>query len=105
MGDGVIIGLTVGVNLAVGMAVGVIVGFLVGLGEAILPVTVAIGVILILGISVGIISSITGVGVTVISGVFKNRFKGEELILNTKKTPNADKISKIIVNIKYLIFF
>ena len=106
VGVGLIVGLMVGVNLAVGEAIGVLVmvGFWVGLGEATLPVTVAIGVISITGISVGIISSIIGVGVMVIFGVFKNRSNGEELILNTKKTPNTDKISKIMVRIKYLVF-
>ena len=34
----------------------------------------------------------------------ENKFNGEELILNTKKTPITDKISRITVNIKYLVF-
>jgi len=97
----------VGVILAEGVAVGVIVGFLVGEGEVILLVTVAIGVIEILGISVGVISSIIGVGVIIVSsslGVDKNKLKGEELILNIKKTPITDKISRTMVKTKYLVF-
>ena len=92
-------------EVAVGVGVTVEVGLRLGVGEAILPVTVAIGVMEILGISVGIDS--VGVGITsVISSLAggDNKLKGVGLILNIKKTPNADKISNIIVKIRYLLF-
>ena len=103
VGVGVIVGLVVGVAVGVAVRVGVIVGFLVGDGEATLLVTVASGVMVIIGGVVGVICLRVGVGTTT-SLLGKNKLRGSLLILNIKKTPNPDKISKIMVNRRYLIF-
>jgi hypothetical protein len=88
-------------EVAVGVGIMVEVGLILRVG-VIDNLEVSVGID-----SIGLLLSKIGVGImSVISSLSAGiiKFKGKGLILKIKKIPNTDKISNIIVNMRYLIF-